>query len=429
MFLDEAHLAARVRHPHVVPTLDVVALDGELFLVMEYIDGASLARLTSLVRQRGGRLEPKIVSAIVTNMLHGLHAAHETSNERGEPLDIVHRDVSPQNVLVGRDGLARVLDFGVAKATGRLQTTREGSLKGKLAYMAPEQIRRGPLTCRTDVYGASVVLWETLTCQRLFVGDNEGSVLEQVLLGLVDPPSKHNHEISEELDALTLKGLERDPAKRFETAREMALALERIAPPALSSEVGAWVRSVAEADLTARAQVLSGIERAPDYAGGLDGGVPVEPEATATDEVVANADLSSISVSANSSSLSARRGRAAWLAGGVLAVLVGGALLAHRIPATSGSTRIATALEPSGSNDPAPSMAAAGPSAPSAAEGPSATSPIASDSASPSATARPPPPRPRASTSAPASNRKKTGCTPPYTFDAAGKMLFKRECL
>jgi len=140
MFLDEARLAARIRHPNVVPTLDVVATQGELFLVMDYVQGESLSRLIRAARERGHRIPPRIVSSILTGALHGLHAAHEAKNERGEPLNIVHRDISPQNVLVGSDGVPRVLDFGVAKAAGRVQTTREGQLKGKLAYMAPEQI-------------------------------------------------------------------------------------------------------------------------------------------------------------------------------------------------------------------------------------------------------------------------------------------------
>jgi eukaryotic-like serine/threonine-protein kinase len=138
MFLDEAHLAARVRHPNVVATLDVVAQGDEVFLVMEYVEGESLSRL-----QKTPEIPLAIASAIVCDMLHGLHAAHEAVSERGEPLQIVHRDVSPQNILVGLDGATRVVDFGIAKAASRLQTTRDGVIKGKLRYMAPEQIRRG----------------------------------------------------------------------------------------------------------------------------------------------------------------------------------------------------------------------------------------------------------------------------------------------
>ncbi len=141
MFLDEARVAARIRSANVVPIIDIVADGRELLLVMDYIQGESLARLMRSVTKAKTHVPLDVAVAIVAGMLHGLHAAHEATDEQGEPLGIVHRDVSPHNVLVGSDGLARLLDFGVAKAAGRIQTTREGQLKGKLAYMAPEQLR------------------------------------------------------------------------------------------------------------------------------------------------------------------------------------------------------------------------------------------------------------------------------------------------
>src|SRR5688572_18113877 len=138
MLLDEARLASRIRHPHVVPTLDVIAENDEVLLVMEYVQGESLSRLMRAVRPAPVPLP--IAIAVGIQMLHGLHAAHEAKTEQGQNLHLVHRDVSPQNVLVGIDGIARVLDFGVAKAAHRAQTTREGQIKGKLSYMAPEQL-------------------------------------------------------------------------------------------------------------------------------------------------------------------------------------------------------------------------------------------------------------------------------------------------
>jgi serine/threonine-protein kinase len=188
MFLDEARIAARIRHPNVVQTLDVVAEDGELFLVMDYVEWESFAKLLRALARTGEPIAPQsVVLAVVCGALHGLHAAHEANGESGERLCVVHRDVSPQNILVGLDGTPRVLDFGIAKALGRAQVTRSGMLKGKLAYMAPEQIRNADLGPRTDIYAASVVLWEALTGARLFKGD-EGAVMGQIAAGKIVAP-------------------------------------------------------------------------------------------------------------------------------------------------------------------------------------------------------------------------------------------------
>jgi eukaryotic-like serine/threonine-protein kinase len=262
MFMDEARLVARIRHPNVVPTLDVLAADGQLLLVMEYVHGESLARLLRTLRAAGKRVPPKIASAIVSGLLHGLHAAHEAKSEEGTPLGIVHRDVSPQNVMVGTDGVARVLDFGIAKAAGRAQTTREGSVKGKFAYMAPEQMSGGTVGRRTDVYAAAVVLWETLTSERLFEGDSAGELAARVMKGVLKPASAIAPEVSTALDSVALRGLATSPEARYATAREMALALESAEPPATAMEVGAWVESVAAPGLSTRARAVAEIERA-----------------------------------------------------------------------------------------------------------------------------------------------------------------------
>ncbi len=267
MFLDEARLAARVRHPNVVPVLDVVSEGAELFLVMDYVEGESLSRLIAAASREGHAPPAHIAGAIVAQALHGLHAAHETRDERGEPLAIVHRDVSPHNVLVGTDGTARVVDFGVAKAVGRASFTREGELKGKLPYMAPEQVRRGgQVDRRTDVYSAGVVLWEALTATRLFHGDGEGEILSAVIDGASEPPSGAEPSVPPELDAITMRALSRDPDARFADAREMALAIEDaigIVPPA---EIGAWVAQMARDLLAERARAVAEIESSPAIA-------------------------------------------------------------------------------------------------------------------------------------------------------------------
>ena len=242
MFLDEAHLAARVQHPNVVPTLDVVTSDRELFLVLEYVRGESFSALIRAARAAGQTLPIPVVVAVVVGLLNGLHAAHEATDEQGKPLGIVHRDVSPQNVLVGADGVARVLDFGVAKAATRLQTTREGQLKGKVSYMAPEQLA-GEVTRRTDIYAAGVVLWEALTGKRLMKGDTEAQLLNAVLSMEILPPSTHNREVSGALDAVVMMAVAKKPEERFATALDMAIALEGAVRPASTREVSAGWKS------------------------------------------------------------------------------------------------------------------------------------------------------------------------------------------
>jgi ABC-type multidrug transport system ATPase subunit len=261
MFLDEARLASRVRHPNVVPVLDVFAEEGELSLVMEYVDGESLASLCRLAIERDAAIPVPIAVAIVASVLHGLHAAHEARDERGALLGLVHRDVSPQNVIVGADGVVRVIDFGIAKAAGRCNASRDGQLKGKIAYMAPEQIQRGIVNRRTDVYGASVLLWELLTGERLFDGEAEGMILGRVLDDIVPPPSSLRADLPIGLDAITLRGLDRAQERRFESARAMAGELERLVRPVTAQEIGEWVQSLAHASIEVRRRKLALLEQ------------------------------------------------------------------------------------------------------------------------------------------------------------------------
>jgi serine/threonine-protein kinase len=256
MFLDEARLAARIRHPNVVSPTDVVSTKGELFLVMDYIQGESLARLARATCGAGTPISLSIIRTIVSGVLHGLHAAHEARDERGARLGIVHRDVSPQNVLVGVDGIARVLDFGIAKAAGRATTTRNGQVKGKIGYMAPESLRHDEVTRKADIYATALVLWEMLTGDRLFKANTDEETLARILTDEVVAPSRFVPGLSPELDRVVLTGLNRDPSKRFETARDMALALEATGPLATPTEVGEWVDWTARAELFQRAQLV-----------------------------------------------------------------------------------------------------------------------------------------------------------------------------
>jgi eukaryotic-like serine/threonine-protein kinase len=260
MFIDEARLASRIHHPNVVSTLDVVATEEELFVVMDFVQGESLSHLIRVANARGTLIPVEFVCTIVAGMLDGLHAAHEAVNELDEPLGIVHRDVSPQNVLVGIDGIPRLIDFGVAKASGRLSTTREGQLKGKLSYMPPEQFEGEPADRRGDVYSAAVVLWEALVGKRLFDGKTEAETLRRIMAGPTERPSDSAAGVPMSLDDVVMRGLSRDPSERFATAREMALAIESSATLAPTRKVGEWVRAMAADSLAQRAKRIVEIE-------------------------------------------------------------------------------------------------------------------------------------------------------------------------
>ncbi len=260
MFLDEARLAMRIQHPNVVGTFDVVSTERELLLVMDFVLGESLDKLFRSARSAGRPPAARVVCSVLAGVLAGLHAAHEARDEEGEPLTIVHRDVSPQNVLVGVDGVPRVVDFGVAKAAGRLYTTEQGQVKGKLAYMAPEQLALAKLDRRVDVFAAAAVLWEGLAGQRLFGAENPGATVANVLDKEIVAPSTFNADVPAAVDAVVLRGLSRHPDLRFATARAMADALEQACPPATSREIGEWVEREAGGAVRARAALLADVE-------------------------------------------------------------------------------------------------------------------------------------------------------------------------
>jgi eukaryotic-like serine/threonine-protein kinase len=263
MMLDEAHLVRCIVHPNVVPTLDVVREDGELWLIMEYVAGESLSTLLKRLRAEGRSAPIPVVVDIVASALRGLHAAHIATSASGAPLRIVHRDVSPQNIIVGADGVSRVLDFGIAKAAGRMQHTRTGSIKGKVRYMAPEQVRGQP-THLTDVYAASIVLWEALTGKRLFTGDNDVEIMYRVIESKVDSPSRWRKDLSPGLEAVVMRGLRKDPAERFPTALAMAEALLASCTKVTREQVARWLSETAGPELARRHSLVASIETEPD---------------------------------------------------------------------------------------------------------------------------------------------------------------------
>jgi serine/threonine-protein kinase len=403
MFLDEARLAARVRHPNVASVIDVVEGQGEVVLVMEYIHGASLARLV----HSADAVHPPIACAILCGVLTGLHAAHEAKNEHDEPLGIVHRDVSPQNIMVGVDGLPRVLDFGVAKARGRTQTTREGEIKGKLAYMPPEQLQGGVVNRQADVYSASVVLWELLTGRRLFDGPDEGSVIQRILFAPIDPPSRLVPGLPRGLDAIVMRGLSRERSSRFSTAREMALALQQGVNVASSAEVGDWVALHGEEDIERRAGLVAQIERADDCASAESNASPAVPAPQRKRRI-------------------GKRLVAVALAAGAIA---GAAVLVNH---TKKATATVTHSESNSDHAAPPSRAAAAverpPTEPQAPTPDPTPDPSPNPNPTPALNPTPTPP-PHLVGTLPVTRVPRRDCDPPFSRDEAGRKIYKRQCL
>jgi len=269
-FLDEARLAARIRHPNVVPTLDVIAEHDEVFIVMEYVHGAALGRLVAAAKEAQVQLPARVVARIIAEALHGLHAAHEAKSDQGEPLMLVHRDISPQNILIGADGTTRVVDFGIAKARARKFQTMDGKLRGKLKYMAPEQLRSDDVDRRTDVYAAGVVLWEALTGQRLYEGIGEVELVGRLAAGMrAAPPSSIRvcatltAEQSESADMIAVRALAGAPKDRYPTALAMATAIENNLPLATRVEVVEWLDSLVGPAMAAWTKRVEAFEREP----------------------------------------------------------------------------------------------------------------------------------------------------------------------
>lgn len=256
--VDEARIASRLHHPNVVRVLDVEVTDGATVLVLDYVEGATLSALLRGLRAKGEEMPVPIVRRILVDALSGLHAAHELRAPDGELLGVVHRDVSPQNVLVGADGTARVTDFGIALSIGRVAFTREsGAVKGKLGYLSPEQVYRKAVDRRADVFAAGCVAWECLVGRQLFQGASEGETLAMVVREPIDPPSAHRFDVPLELDEICLRALERNADRRFATAEELAGALAREGPLGSRDEVRALVEREFGAPLAARRDRLT----------------------------------------------------------------------------------------------------------------------------------------------------------------------------
>jgi serine/threonine-protein kinase len=226
MFLDEARIASMLDHPNVVHITEVGRAGDEYFLAMELVQGKPLASMLQHGEKAKTPLPHNLAALIVAYAAAGLHYAHQLTDAAGNSLGLVHRDVSPQNIMVSFEGSVKVIDFGIARALGRLGDTSSGSLKGKLGYMAPEQARGEPVDSRADIFSLGVVLWECVAARRLFLRENELATLRAVVYEPIASPSKYT-KVDGTLEAIIMCALDRDPNERFQTAEEMRIALEK----------------------------------------------------------------------------------------------------------------------------------------------------------------------------------------------------------
>ncbi len=373
MFLDEARLAARVRHPNVVPTTDVH--EDPLFLVMDYIEGPSLHTLLRELRRKGEKLPVPIALRIFLDILAGLHAAHELTGDNDQPLNLIHRDVSPHNMLIGVDGIARITDFGVARAESRLSSTRGNQVKGKLAYMAPEQVKTDPIDRRCDVYASGVVLFEMLTGTPLFRAEHDAALIAQVVAGPKQSPRELEPSVPVEIDVAVMRALRNTIEERYATAADFAEALEQAAK-------NAGVSIASSRELAGFVKAASVHDAAPSGRGAQSGSGAASSrrmgaaaldfsDAPASNPSATRAPLPSSSSSTSVGTLvapgpEAERGRSKrWLlfaGAGAVIVLLGAVLLTSREPGAQPSaaspavseTAAASAARPSATPAPLP---------------------------------------------------------------------------
>lgn len=389
MFLDEARLASRIRHPHVAEIYDLGEQDDILYLVLELVDGQPLSAIRAAASKHGG-LPLGVAVKIVSEACSGLHAAHELRDELGEPIGLVHRDISPQNLLVTYEGVVKIVDFGVAKGAGRTSAiTGVGHVKGKPPYMAPEQALSQAVDRRADIFALGIVLYQVTAGFHPLRGESDLATLQNIISGApIKPPRKHVPGYPAALEAVVMKALERDPADRFQSARELELALEDCHGPGLprarAGEAAEFLghllgregqerrASLQQAIRLADQRILGASVRADGFAGSEDVQTVVERPKMSSLSGEATPDVTGVARSVGSSAppVPAHRVQGRWLAGGalVLAALIATAVAASRLLG-SGSGGSEASSGP-------PAAAAADPRAePSVAERPAPTAP------------------------------------------------------
>jgi serine/threonine protein kinase len=260
MFVDEARIVLGLRHPNIVSVFELGQDDGELYLVMEYLEGESADAVVRRIRRSEAQVPIAVAGHIVAEAAQGLHAAHEHRDENGAHLGIVHRDVSPHNLFVSYEGGIKVIDFGIARAENRDSRTDTGTIKGKFAYMAPEQIEGQPVDRRADLWALGTILHELLTGRRLFYRGNQAETIRAVCKAEIEAPSKSRPDVPAVLDQITLRALSRDVTSRHATAaelrRDLLLALRELSPSVLPDEETAKTMQDVFADRVASKRVM-----------------------------------------------------------------------------------------------------------------------------------------------------------------------------
>ena len=395
MFLDEARLSATFSHPNIAQVYDIGQADGQYFYAMEFVHGEDLRAILSAAGRRGSPVPLAQAIAIVAGVAAGLHAAHEKRGPDGGPLGVVHRDVSPANVLVSFDGCVKIVDFGIAKATSRTPRTGTGTIKGKACYMAPEQCVGQSVDRRTDVFASGILLYELTTGMRPFDGDSELAVMQAVVSTEAPPPSQRVHGYPSDLEAVVMRALRRVPEERYPTAKDLQLALEELArhhrlvtsqvaleqmmEMLFGQEIDAW-HSAQRAGRSLSSHLLD-TGAATDAVTAPLPAAPERPDPASLPGAARQQVVATLEAPVEPARRPPGRRRTVAIAAGVTAVLVSGAVLAWRIsprgPAEQAEpTRISPAAsppEPSAAPPPPVPREAARPDDPAvAAETPSA---------------------------------------------------------
>lgn len=431
MLLDEARLAVSVRHPNVVQVMDVVSTPTDLLLVMEYVPGLSVHELMTHGLHEGARAPVPLPVAITIAVdgLRGLNAAHEAVGEDGQPLNLVHRDISPQNLLVDSTGVTKLTDFGVAKAVGRLRSTRDGSIRGKIAYMSPEQVADSGVDQRSDIYSFAVVLWELIAGRPMFEAETDVALFGKAMRGPTQRLAEVAPDIPPAIDSAIWRALARDPRRRYPTARAFADALVDAFGAVDHGWVSEWMRQRAGVLLARRQNTVKELLTVNLHA------VEDADTVTMTGPMSAPTDLTSAPMmidaphgSAQAHAPALKKGRNVQMAMvGVVAaaVTVSVLLLATQNGAAPTQPEPTAEPEPSAAVTPAVTPAAPPPLTVAVPASVAVPAPVAAPAVSTAKGGTPVKPRPGTRK---AEKDPKADCNPPYTEDETGKH-FKPWCL